>query len=142
MTGILGISSIEYNTAVYDEEFCEMTITGIAETNLPGQYAIVRYAAGCAEEYPIGVFESIGNETVEFSVSDVINIEGSSSDFHPTTGEVTDLYLKYGGTQVGNVHKFTVGSCEEDWLEEWTPAIVASVILAGAAFIIYSKTKD
>ena len=118
MTEISNVT-ITYNEVTYDgNDYCEISITGIAKTDSPGRYAIVRHAVGCADEYAMEIFESTGGETVSFAVNDVINIEGGSSDFHPTTGEVTDLYLVYNSAQVCDAYRFTVGDCisedEED----------------------------
>ena len=140
MAGISNVV-ITYRYATYDGiDYCDIIINGTMETGSPGQYAIVRHAITCADEYTMEVYQSDGNETVSFYTRDVINIEGTGADFHPTTGDVTDLYLKYDGAQVGSTHTFTVGDCgEEEDETSYTLAYAAIGMVCVAAAIIAGK---
>ena len=109
-----------------------------------GQYGIERHAVDCEAAYTMASFyDCAANETTQFVTRDVINIGGAGADFHPTTGEATDLYLTHPPhVQIGDAYRFTVGNCGKDdngkiGIKEM---LIGAALLIGA-YVLFAKKE-
>lgn len=136
MTGLSDVV-IRYQTRYVDDvAYCRMLISGNTTTPSIGQYSIVRQVVGSNDIYDMYVFDSVSTGLEQFQILSPMNIEGTYSETHPTTGELTDIYISQNGVQQGDAYRFTVGRCNNIY-----DNIIGLGGIAVGVFVLYSLMR-
>lgn len=135
MTGISDVTIRYQRRYIDDIPCCNMLIAGNTTTPSTGQYSIVRRVVGSNDVYPMYIFNSTSTEKERFELLTPINIEGTYSEVHPTTGDETDIYIEQNGVQIGDAYRFTVERCRTEYEDLYGLGIVAAGI--GLIYVLF-----